>query len=79
MRHSYPTPKSLAGRLQSIAHIAQEEEFGRRQAIGMRCNPALADVDSSIRKELSQMVIGPTVAEPKLEHVPVQFPDEVGR
>ena len=78
MRQSYPAPKPLAGRLQSIAHVAQEEEFGRRHAIGMRRNPALADVDSSIRKELAQMVVRPTVAEPELDHVPVQLPDEMG-
>jgi len=43
----------------------------------MRCNPALANVDSPIWKEVAQMVVGPAVAEPKLKHVPVQFPDKV--
>ena len=25
------------------------------------------------------MIVGPTIAEPEFEHVPVQFPDKVGR
>jgi len=41
----------------------------------MRRNPALANVDSPIRKELAQMVVGPAVAEPELEHVPIQLCD----
>jgi len=45
----------------------------------MRRNPSLANVDFPIRKKLAQMVIGPAVAEPEFKHVPVQFPDEVGR
>ena len=44
----------------------------------MRRNPALANVDFPIRKELAQMVVGPPVAEPELKHVPIQVPDEVG-
>ena len=44
----------------------------------MRRNPALANVDFPIRKELAQMVVGPAVAEPELKHVPIQVPDEVG-
>ena len=28
---------------------------------------------------LAQMVVGASVAEPEFEHLPVQFPDEVGR
>ena len=44
----------------------------------MRRNPALANVDFPIRKELAQMVVGPAVAEPELEHLPIQVPDQVG-
>jgi len=65
--------------LKSVAHVAEEEEFGRRHAIWMRRNPALADVDLSVRKQLAQMVVGAAVAEPELQHVPLQLPDEVGR
>jgi hypothetical protein len=75
MRQSYPAPKQLPGGLQGVAHVAEEEEFGRRHAIGMRRNPALADVDFPVRKQLAQMVVGSTVAESELEHVPVQFGD----
>ena len=49
-----------------------KQKFGRRHAIGMRRNPALADIDFPIRKELAQMVVGPAVAEAKLEHLAVQ-------
>jgi hypothetical protein len=45
----------------------------------VRSKRPLADVDSAIRKKLAQMVVGPAVAEPEFEHVPVQFPDEMGR
>jgi hypothetical protein len=65
--------------LQGIAHVAEEEEFGRRQAVRMRRKPALEDVDFSVRKELAQMVVGPAVAEPELEHVAVQILDQAGR
>lgn len=75
MGERYPAPKRLAGRSQGIAHVAEQEELGRRYAIGMRSKSALADVDCSVRKELAQMVVGPTVAEPELEHVSVQFRD----
>ena len=44
----------------------------------MRRNPALANVDFPIWKQLAQMVVGPAVAEPELKHVPIQVPDEVG-
>ena len=65
--------------MKSVAHVAEEEEFGRRHAIWMRRNPALADVDLSIWKQLAQMVVSPAVAKPELEHLPVQFLYEVGR
>ena len=75
MRQSYSAPKQVPGRLQGIAHVAKEEEFGGRHAIGMRRNPALADVDFSVRKQLAQMVIGSTIAESELEYVSVQSGD----
>jgi len=74
-----PSTKQTAGSSKCIAHVAQEEEFGRRHAIRMRCNTTLANIDFPIWKEVAQMVVGPAIAEPELEHVPVQFSDEVGR
>jgi len=75
----YPTRKPFASRSQSIAHVAEEEEFVGRHAVGMRSEPALADVDFPLWKELAKMVIGPAVAEPELEQLSVQFPDKIGR
>ncbi len=75
MGERYSGPKPLADRSQGITHVAEEEEFGRRYAIGMRSKCTVADVDFPVWKELAQMVVGPTVAEPEFEHVPVQFRD----
>ena len=74
-----PMPEQLAGRLQRIAHISQQEKFGWRNAVGMRGDPALADVNSPIREKLAQMVIGPAVAEPKFQDLPIQFTNQTGR
>jgi hypothetical protein len=41
----------------------------------MRGNPALADVNAPIWKELPEMVIRPSVAEPKFENLSVQSLD----
>jgi hypothetical protein len=79
MRQRYPSTEQIAGTAKSIAHVAEEEEFGRWHAIGMCRNPPLANVNFPIWKEVAQMVVGPAVAEPELKHLPVQFPDEVGR
>jgi len=75
MGQRYPPPQRLADGWKGIAHVAEEEDLGRRDTIGMRCNSALAYVDRSVRKELAQMIVGPAVAEPQLEHVAVQFLD----
>jgi hypothetical protein len=79
MGERYPSPKQSTGSLESITHIAKEEQFGRRDAIGVRCNPALAYVDSPIGKELAQMIVRPAVAEPEFEHFPAQRLDQVRR
>jgi len=75
MSQCYPSPKPLTGSLQRIAHVAEEEEFGWRNAIRMRRNSALANIYFPMRKEVAQMVVGPAVTEPEFEHVPFQFPD----
>jgi hypothetical protein len=55
-------PKQRMGSFQGIAHITEQEQLGRWHAIWVRRNPALADVDLSIRKQLAQMIVGPAVA-----------------
>ena len=45
----------------------------------MRGNPPLADINSSIRKELTQVIVGPAVTQPKFEDLSVQSLDKTGR
>jgi len=45
----------------------------------MRGDPALADINSPIRKELTQVIIGPAITEPKFEDRSVQSLDKTGR
>jgi len=71
--------KHLAGALQRVAHVAKEEKFGGRYAVGMRGNPTLADINSSIRKELTQVIVRPAVTQPKFEDLSVQSLDKTGR
>ena len=41
-------------------------------------NGPLANIDLAIRKELPKMIIGPTVAEAELEHLPFMFTNQIG-
>jgi hypothetical protein len=75
MGQRHPSAKEFTGRLKSVAHVAKEEEFGRRDTLRVRRNPAFADVDSPVGKQLAQMIVGPAVAESELEHVSFQFGD----
>ena len=45
----------------------------------MRSNPALADINSSIRKESAQVIVGPAITQPKFEDISVQSPDKTAR
>ena len=45
----------------------------------MRGDPALADINSSVREELAQMIIGPAITKPKFEDLSIQSPDKTGR
>ena len=71
-------PEQFAGASQRIAHVAKEEKFGRRYAVGMCGDPALADINSSVREELAQMIIGPAITQPKFEDISVQSLDKTG-
>jgi len=73
-----PIPEQLAGASQRIAHVAKEEKSGWRYAVGMRGNPALADINFSVREELAQVIIGPAITQPKFEDLSVQSPDKTG-
>ena len=50
-----------------------------RDAVGMRGHPALADIDVAFPEQFAQMVVGPAVAEPQLEHEPVEVADRARR
>jgi len=73
-----PVPEQLAGAPQRVAHVAKEEKFGRRYAVGMGGDPALADINFSVREELAQVIIGPAITQPKFEDLSVQSPDKTG-
>ncbi len=78
MSEHHAVRKSGADGWQSFAHIAEQEELGRRNAIGMGCNGALADIDRTMREELPKMIVGPAVAEAELEHFTVQTANQIG-
>ena len=40
---------------------------------------ALANIDLPIRKKLAQVIVGPAVAEPQLEHVTLEAPHQSSR
>ena len=67
-----PILEKLAGVLQRLAHVTQEKKFGWRYAIGMRGNPALADINSSIREQLPQVIVRATVSKPEFEDLSLQ-------
>lgn len=71
MSKHHSVGKSGADGWQSFAHIAEQEELGRRNAIGMGCNGALADIDLAMGEELPKMIVGPAVAETELQHFTV--------
>ena len=79
MSKRHPIPEQLASAVQRIAHVTKQEKFGWRGAVGMRGDPPLADVDFSIREKLAQMIIGPAVAEPELQHPSLQSLDKTSR
>ena len=78
MSERHAAGKEPLGGPQPLAHIAEQEELGRRNTIGMSCNGTLADKNVAIREELSKMVIGSAVAETELEHFTVQTGDQIG-
>ena len=78
MSEHHAVRKPGADGWQSFAHIAEQEELGRRNAIGMGCNAALADIDRAMREELPKMIVGSAVAEAELEHFTVQTANQIG-
>ena len=68
-----------AARWQRLAHIAEQEQLGRRNAIGMGCDGPLADIDLAVWEQLAKVIVGPAVAEPQLEHLTIQIADQIRR
>jgi hypothetical protein len=44
----------------------------------MGCNGALADIDVAMREELSEMIVGPAVAETEFQHFTIQTGNQIG-
>jgi hypothetical protein len=70
--------KSGADGWQGLAHIAEQEELGQRNTIGMGCNGALADIDFAMREERPKMIVRPAVAETELQHIAIHTGDQIG-
>ena len=67
-----PIREAVAGDPQRLAHIAEQQKLGWRHAIGMGGDPALADIDFAIRKQLAEMIVSSTVAEAELKHLALE-------
>jgi hypothetical protein len=78
MRKHYTLGKPGADGWQSLAHIAEQEELGRRNAIGVGCNRALADIDVPMREQLPKMIVCPAVAEAELQHFTIHTGNQIG-
>ena len=70
--------EKLPGRRQSLAHVAEQEELGRRNTVGMSGNGALADKNVATGQKFSKMVVRPAIAETELEHFTFQIGDQTG-
>jgi hypothetical protein len=64
---------------QGFAAVTQDEELPWRDAIGMRSELKIEDVNVALRHELAQMIIRPAVAEAEFEHRPRELLDQLGR
>src|ERR1700722_797882 len=69
-------PRARLG--QRLAQIAEQQPLGRRDAIGMRGDLALADIDVASGQELAQMIVGAPAAKPQFQHHPIQAADQRG-
>ncbi len=71
-----PPAEPAVRRREGLAHVAEDQHLGRRHAIGVRRNLTLADIDRPVRKQRAQMVVGPAIAKPQLEHEAVDVADQ---
>ena len=78
MRKHHTLGKPGAHGRQRLAHIAEQEKLRRRNTARMGCNGALADIDFAAREELPEMIVRPAVAEPELQHIPIQTCNQIG-
>ena len=73
------TVRELGAELgQSLAHVAEQEEPGRGNAIRMSGNRALADIDFAIWEQVSEMVVCSAVSQSELEQVTIQTCNQLG-
>lgn len=78
MRKHHTLGKPGAEGWQRLAHIAEEEELGRRNTIGVGCDGALADVDFAMWEEISKVIVRAAVAEAELQHLTLQTGNQIG-
>jgi len=70
MRQRDTAAESAPQHRQGLAHIAEDQSFRRRHAIGMGRDLALACKDVSIEEQFAQVIIGAAVAEPESRTIP---------
>jgi len=63
-----PLAKPGAGGGQRVEHVAKQQKVIRRNAVGMRRDPTLADIDITIGKKFAEVVVSAAVAEPQFQH-----------
>ena len=68
MSERHAASKLPTGGRQCLAHVAQQKELWRRDAIGMGSHPSLANIDLPLREEFAKMIISPTIAEAEFKH-----------
>ena len=71
MSERHAAGKARADGRQRLAHIPEEEKFGRGCAIRMGSDPPLANIDLPVWKELAKMIISSTIAKAEFEHLAI--------
>ena len=66
-------------RRKRFTHVAQQQKFFGRNAVGMGGDLTLADKDVPLREKLAQMIVGAAIAEPEFEHRPVDAAHQARR
>jgi len=61
-----------------LAHVSEQKELSRRNAVRMGCNGALADINFAAGEQVSKVIVGPTVAEAEFKHITIHTCDQFG-